>query len=216
MSRKLKFSLILTVIILLIPILIINYYLIFDRESKEPQKQEKICNIETIEFQGRKVFVISPKQGTTDLTTIYFHGGSYITQATENHWKFIQKLAIDANTTVIMPDYPLIPKYNYKDVFEMVEPLYKEIIEKVDINKLIIMGDSAGGGLALALEEKLSQEKIQIPEKTILISPWLDVRLKNSQIDEFQEKDKQLNKESLKIAGDIYSNNDDNYLISLP
>ncbi len=41
------------------------------------------------------------------------------------------------------------------------------------------MGDSAGGGLALALEEKLSQEEIEMPEKTILISPWLDTRLTN-------------------------------------
>ena len=36
----------------------------------------------------------------------------------------------------------------------MMEPLYKEIVSKVDMEKFIVMGDSAGGGLALALEEK--------------------------------------------------------------
>ena len=42
-----------------------------------------------------------------------------------------------------MPDYPLTPKHNYKDVFEMVEPLYQEIIQKIDTKNLILMGDSA-------------------------------------------------------------------------
>ena len=76
------------------------------------------------------------------------------------------------------------------------------------------MGDSAGGGMALALEEKLSQEQIEMPNKTILISPWIDLRLQNSKIDEFQKKDKQLNKDALILAGAAYSNNEDNYLVN--
>ena len=67
------------------------------------------------------------------------------------------------------------------------------------------MGDSAGGGLGLALEEKLSEENIEMPVKTILISPWLDVRLNNPKIEEVQKKDKELNKETLKLAGIAYA-----------
>lgn len=44
-----------------------------------------------------------------------------------------------------------------------------------------------------------------MPEKTILISPWLDVRLNNSEIDEVQKRDKELNKETLKLAGMAYA-----------
>ena len=92
-------------------------------------------------------------------------------EATSNHWEFIENLVDDTGATVILPDYPLTPKYNYKDVFNMVVPLYKEIQQKVDVsNELIIMGDSAGGGLSLALLEKISQEDIKMPKKTILIS----------------------------------------------
>lgn len=115
-----------------------------------------------------------------------------------------------------MPDYPLTPKYNYKDVFEMVEPLYEEITKKVDTSQLVIMGDSAGGGLALALEEKVGENDLPMPAKTILISPWLDVRLTNPQIDEVQKKDKQLNKETLKLAGIAYAGEDgiNSYLVN--
>lgn len=118
--------------------------------------------------------------------------------------------------TVILPDYPLTPKYTYKDVFNMVIPLYKEIIDKVDSNDLIVIGDSAGGGIALALMERIGAEDIDMPSKTILISPWLDVRLTNPEIDEVQKIDKELNKETLKLAGIAYAGEDgmDNYLVN--
>ena len=56
------------------------------------------------------------------------------------------------------------------------------------------MGDSAGGGLALGLEETLSLNNKQLPAKTILISPWLDTSMTNPKIDEIQPRDKVLNK----------------------
>ena len=126
------------------------------------------------------------------------------------HWKFIKNLVLDTNITVIIPDYPLTPKYTYKDVFKMVKPLYKEIIEEVKPEDLILMGDSAGGGLSLALLEEMSEENYELPGKTILISPWLDVRLENEKIDEVQKKDKELNKETLKLAGIAYAGGEEN------
>lgn len=126
------------------------------------------------------------------------------------HWKFIKNLVLDTNITVIIPDYPLTPKYTYKDVFKMVKPLYKEIIEEVKPEDLILMGDSAGGGLSLALLEEMSEENYELPGKTILISPWLDVRLENNKIEEVQKKDKELNKETLKLAGISYAGGEEN------
>lgn len=132
------------------------------------------------------------------------------------HWKFIEKIAKQTGYGVIIPDYPLTPKYTYKNVFEMVEPLYQEIIKEIEPQNLIMMGDSAGGGLALALEEKLGEENIEVPEKLILISPWLDITMTNPKIDKVQENDKDLSKEKLKIAGILYSGEKENssYLVN--
>lgn len=216
MDRKYKnFILSILILALLIPIIvIISYYFIYSRETVEPKVSEKICDIETINFKDRKVFIITPKEQKTNLTILYLHGGSYIAEATEQHWEFLQNISKDLSATVIMPDYPLAPKHNYKDVFDFLEPLYNKITEKIDLNNLIMMGDSAGGGMLLALEEKLSQEEINIPNKTILISPWLDTRLENPKISEFQDKDRQLNKDALKLAGVAYSSGNDNYLVN--
>lgn len=204
-------------VIIMISLLIIAYYMIADIETKEPKEIESTCDVKTEKFMERKIFIVTPnKVQKSNNVILYFHGGSYVAEATKNHWNFIEQLVNDTGSTVILPDYPLTPKYSYKDVFNMVEPLYKEIIEKVNTENLIIMGDSAGGGLALALEEKMCEENINMPDKTILISPWLDVRLNNPEIEEIQKKDTILNKETLKLAGIAYAGKDgiDSYLVN--
>ena len=205
-------------IIITIIVMIFGYYMIIDIETKLPQKANESCDIETKEFMSRKIFIIKPKtEQLSKKVILYFHGGAYVAEATTLHWDFLEKLANDTKSTIVMPDYPLTPKYTYKDVFNMVEPLYKEIISKVDVKNLVMMGDSAGGGITLALAEKISQNNIQLPSKTILISPWLNVTLTNEKIKEVQKNDKDLNKEKLLIAGISYARDEEgmkSYLVN--
>lgn len=205
-------------IIITIIVMIFGYYMIMDIETKIPQKANESCDIETKEFMSRKIFIIKPKtEQLSKKVILYFHGGAYVAEATTLHWDFLEKLANDTKSTIVMPDYPLTPKYTYKDVFNMVEPLYKEIISKVDVKNLVMMGDSAGGGITLALAEKISQNNIQLPSKTILISPWLNVTLTNEKIKEVQKNDKDLNKEKLLIAGISYARDEEgmkSYLVN--
>ena len=213
----LKIIIVLIALALIILSLTITYFFNIDIETKEPKQIEEKCKIDTYEFNERKVFTIKNQENRENNKYIlYFHGGSYVAKATQNHWNFLEKIVKDTGYEVIMPDYPLTPKYNYKDVYNMVEPLYKEIVEKVGKNNLIIMGDSAGGGLALGLYEKLAEDNIENPIKTILISPWLDVRLENTEIKEIEKNDNILNKEVLKLAGIAYAGEDgiNSYLVN--
>lgn len=202
---------------LVIVLAVISYYLIVDIQTKVPKEVEENCQLETEQFMGRNIFIVKPKkQEKSDIKILYFHGGSYMAEASKQHWEFIEKIVNDTRATVILPDYPLAPKYTYKDVFKMIVPFYKEVIEKVDANHLILIGDSAGGGLGLPLEEKIGEENLPMPAKTILISPWLDVRLTNPEINEVQKVDKELNKETLKLAGIAYAGDDgmNSYLVN--
>lgn len=218
MKKKIaKTALVIILIITSMLLTVAIYYLTADIQTKMPQRIDNTCNIEAKNYMGRNVFIVSPKEKQNESTKIlYFHGGSYVAEATEEHWNFIEQIVKDTKATVILPDYPLTPKYTYKDVFNMVEPMYKEIVEQVGKEKLIVMGDSAGGGLTLGLLEKIAEENIEQPKKTILISPWLDVRLTNPKIDEVQKIDTQLNKETLKLAGIAYSGVDgqNSYLVN--
>lgn len=207
MKEKILKIIVCIIVIIIVAIIIeLSYLMIADIETKLPNENSYSCLIDQKKFKNRNVFIITQKEvQKTDITILYFHGGSYMAEATEQHWTFLEKIINDTGATIILPDYPLTPKYHYKDVFNMVEPLYEEIINKVNPENLILMGDSAGGGLTLALEESLSNKSIPMPSKTILISPWLDVRLENPDIDKVQKYDKDLNKDALKLAGIAYA-----------
>lgn len=199
--------------------LIIAYFFNTDIETREPTQIIEECEIHTYEYMERNVFTVTKKnadQNDNKKYIVYFHGGSYVAEATQNHWDFLENIVKDIGYTVIMPDYPLTPKYHYQDVFHMVEPLYKEIVETVGSENVILMGDSAGGGLALGLYEKMAEEAVSLPVKTILISPWLDVRLENEKIQEIEKRDTILNKEALRVAGIAYAGNDgiNSYLVN--
>ena len=212
-----KFILGIMIIAIVAIIIIIYYFLIVDIKSNPPQEIQEEYNIKTETYQNRSVFYLTQKQGATNPYTIfYLHGGSYVSEASVGHWEFLKSIAKDTGVTIVIPDYPLAPKYNYKDVFQMLEPLYKDIIEKVGKDKLIVMGDSAGGGLALALLERAGELEMSMPKRTILISPWMDVRLNNPQIDEVQKRDSHLIKQTLIAAGIVYAGLDgiDSYLVN--
>ena len=206
-------------LIIALALAIVLHFFLSDIHSTPTKELVQTCNIKQQQYENRTVFIISPKrEKTSDTLIFYLHGGAYVAEMSKNHWNFIQSVVQDTGATVVLPDYPLTPKYNYKDVFKMIEPIYKKMIQKVKSKNIIVMGDSAGGGMALALCENLQKQEIIQPNQIILISPWLDVTLQNSKIDEVQNKDKKLKKETLKIAGIAYANGNEqelkNYLIS--
>ena len=209
---------VLMIVAIVLGIIVAGYYKFVGVESSAPSQKNYTYYIQTEKFMNRNVYIITPIGGATNNKVImYLHGGAYVAEIGGDHWNMVGRLIEDTGSTIVLPDYPLAPKYTYKDVFKMMEPLYKEVEEKVGANNLILMGDSAGGGMSLALIEKIStQNNYEIPSKTILISPWLDVRLNNPQISKVKKNDKELNKESLRLAGIAYAGDDgiDNYLVN--
>ena len=233
LSAMLKTILIVIIILITLGLISIIYLSIVDVTTKLPTHIIEKCNIEEYKFMDRNVYVVSNQEDLlennkktdknleqnteTEKIIIYFHGGAYFGEGTNKHWNFIQNVVKDTNVKVIYPDYPLAPKYMYKDVYNMVIPLYTEILNEIEnLEKeenrnieIILMGDSAGGGIALGLLEDINKKQnIRLPSETILISPWLDTRLENSKIDEIQKYDNISNKQTLKLAGITYAGED--------
>lgn len=198
-------------------VVLIIYLFKGDIKARVPGYVKKEYNLSKYEVENRPVYVMEPKEGVTnDLVIMYVHGGSYVADLEKEHWKTCGDIINQLGCTIILPDYPLTPKYNYKDTINMMEALYKKVIQQVEPSNLVVMGDSAGGGLALALVEKMGEENIAMPNQTILISPWLDVRMNNPKIAEIEENDPMLNKAALKLAGENYAGKGgiDSYLVN--
>lgn len=196
--------------ILLTILLAIMYYELRVATSGLPKDVFRYYQFKKEKFNGRDIFVISSKTPESEQkekqgkVILYLHGGSYVGELEKYHWTFFKDIINDTGATIVVPDYPLAPEHTYLQVFKFMEPLYKEIIEKINENtEFILMGDSAGAGLALALYQRNGKLNHRLPDKTILISPWLDVRMTNPEIDKI--KDPVLKKPLLKLSGKKYA-----------
>ncbi len=173
-----------------------------------PSKISQTCLVDKFQINGRNVFTLKPKnKNSTGKHILYLHGGAYVQRFNKFHWEFLAELVKRTNCTIAAPDYPLAPAYTYKESFEMVSELYKQLLPAENPDDLIILGDSAGGGFALALAQKMKNEKLNQPGQIILLSPWLDITLTNPDIKDIDPNDPFLGKESLQQAGKLYAGN---------
>lgn len=194
-----------------------NQFDLFTSPEPTPQLLSS-CSVEKSQINNNKVFTVSPKHKKEGVQRhiLYFHGGAYVKSFSRPHWDFLALLVNKTHCTITAPDYPLAPANTYKDTFAMVGKLYRDLIEKVDPGELILMGDSSGGGLALALAQLMKNEKLPQPGQIILLSPWLDLSLTNPEIKDIDPSDLFLGVEGLQLAGSAYAGDTspDYYLLS--
>ena len=143
-----------------------------------------------------------------DYIVFYNHGGAYLNDFSKFHWRLIDKIIKKTNALVIAPAYKLLPFGTYKEAFDLIVPVYKTYAEENPSKKLIVMGDSAGGGLSLALTEQFKESGIRMPDELILLSPWVDISMENPDIPEYEAKDPWLFSAGLGVcarywAGDV-------------
>ncbi|CAL1517247.1 alpha/beta hydrolase [Chitinophaga sp. MM2321] len=177
----------------------------FYNRPEPPLKISKICDIHQSKIDGFNVFTLKPKHKNSGKHILYLHGGAYTQNFQLFHWEFLSELVAQTHCTITAPDYPLAPAYTYKESFAMVTPLYKQLTETVSPADLVLMGDSAGGGFALALAQQMKLEQVSQPDQIILLSPWLDITLSNPAIEETEPIDPFLGKKKLQQAGLLYA-----------
>ena len=129
---------------------------------------------------------------------LYIHGGAYYLNFSALHWKAMTEWAKMTGCGIVAPNYPLLYQYTAKDAHSLMLQLYRQLLERFPAQRLIIAGDSAGGGFSLALTQELKADSIDLPSRLILISPWVDV---TGGDDTLQEYDTFLNNEVLRHVG---------------
>ncbi|WP_042349234.1 alpha/beta hydrolase fold domain-containing protein [Bacillus massiliigorillae] len=175
-----------------------------------PNHFYKKLNIEKKCMNDYNYYEIRPTHVSSSMHLFYLHGGGYVHKITSFHWKFLRRLVDALQCTITIPLYPLAPEHTYKHTFEFVYPLYINQVQKMANDKdIVIMGDSAGGGLALALAHYLKEMNVPQPGHIILISPWLDISLNNPEIADIEPYDFFLTKSGLIEVGRLYAGGDD-------
>ena len=130
---------------------------------------------------------------------LYIHGGAYVNNFSSRHWSAMAEWAEMTGCGMVIPNYPLLFRYTVKDAFPLMMQLYRQLQGRFPAKRIVIMGDSAGGGFSLALaQEILKKDSLDLPSRLILISPWVDVLGGD---DALQEYDTFLNNEVLRHIG---------------
>ena len=138
-------------------------------------------------------------------TVFYFHGGAYINQPNNQQTAMAARTAKETGAEVVLMVYPKEPVYNCETAYDLCLSYYLNYLDTYDCGKVVFMGDSAGGGLALGLAEVLLQEEKQGPEELILISPWVDLSMTNRELEDCLVHDPMLGIDGLRRMGEVWA-----------
>jgi len=153
------------------------------------------------EIQGRIVYTLTSKEGMGGPVIFYLHGGAYSTTFNSIHWDLFASLIQETHCVIVAPDYPLPPKAHWEDSWAMVREVYQSLPTLFPGKEVVLMGDSAGGGFALALAQSLAHIGGVEPSRLILLSPWLDISMENPGIGPMASTNPFLSAEALRISG---------------
>ena len=138
-------------------------------------------------------------------TVFYFHGGAYINQPNNQQTAMAARTAKETGAEVVLMVYPKEPMYNCETAYDLCLSYYLNYLDTYDCGKVVFMGDSAGGGLALGLAEVLMQEEKPGPEELILISPWVDLSMTNRELENYLARDPMLGIDGLRRMGEVWA-----------
>lgn len=188
-----------------------------ERTYTEPSRRlHRKHRVSQRNVNGHRVWTIEPKGDGCGKQIIYLHGGAYVNSFASQHWEFMSKLVDALGCTVTAPNYPHAPEYHVHDVFEFLLPLYLELASEAGGANVALMGDSSGGGISLALAQRLREDGLPQPGNIVLLSPWLDATLSHPEIVMIDKIDPFLGVDGLKYAGAAYARDVDpkSYLVS--
>ena len=163
-----------------------------------PEGVEFTREVKQFRIGGMQVFEVAAEDNSKPIV-LYIHGGAYYLNFSSRHWKAMAGWAETTGCGIVAPNYPLLYRYTVKDAFPLMLQLYRQLQERYSAKRIIVMGDSAGGGFSLALAQELQKtDSMDLPRRLVLISPWVDVVGGD---DALQEYDTFLNNEVLRHVG---------------
>jgi len=107
---------------------------------------------------------------------LYLHGGGYIIGSSSTHRGITGHLAKTSGCTIVTPDYRLAPEFPFPAALDDAEACWNGLLEEgFKPGQIAVAGDSAGGGLAIALAMRLRDMQKPLPASLTVFSPWVDL-----------------------------------------
>ena len=178
------------------------------REAPPPRGLTRRHDVSQRTVAGFPVWTVRPRAGASS-AALYLHGGAYLAGIAPQHWALIGRIA-DAGVRVEVPLYGLAPQHTHREAYPFLHAVWRELTADSVPGGVALAGDSAGGGLALGLVQELpADDGARLPDRLVLLSPWLDLTLGNPRIPGFERQDPWLARPGLLEAGRAWAGGDD-------
>ncbi len=122
---------------------------------------------------GFPSYTLTARRQSPRRTVVYLHGGGFVGPIDPFQVRYAARLATTLRARVVVPDYPLTPEHTWRDAHGPLVEQVQRLLEKGD--DVTLVGDSAGGGLALAVALTVRDGGGPQPSRLLLISPWVDL-----------------------------------------
>ena len=138
---------------------------------------------------------------------IYLHGGMFVLGSIEGYKAMVSHFASAFSAKILFIDYALAPEKPFPNALNDILKVYRELIHRYPDGKIIVMGDSAGGGLSATLVKMVTEEKLPMPSRVVMISPWVYLRGNTESYETRKKMDPILTKEKLMEYAGYYAAN---------
>jgi monoterpene epsilon-lactone hydrolase len=138
---------------------------------------------------------------------LYLHGGAYVVGSARAYRHFAGQIAARASAATFVADYGLAPERPFPAAYIDAQAAYRGLIAS-GLTRIALAGDSAGGGLALALvgtqSSKEGTDEVPAPAAVAVMSPWIDLLLAGDSMRSKASSDPLLSLEALSVAARLY------------
>lgn len=136
---------------------------------------------------------------------LYFHGGSYNSGSIASHRSLVANIANAGKVRALAVDYRMAPEHPFPAAVEDSLAAYRWLLENsISPDHIILAGDSAGGGLAIALLVRLRDEKLPMPRSAVCLSPWTDLTCSGDSWRANRKRDVMLDLGSIQSSAKLY------------
>lgn len=148
---------------------------------------------------------VIPAGAGSERVILYLHGGAYNAGSTRSHRALAANIAYASRARALTIDYRLAPEHPYPAALTDAFSAYQWLLESgIRPEQLVVTGDSAGGGLTIALLVALRERGIPMPAAAVVLSPWTDLTDSGESWQENAKADYMINGPKLKEAARLY------------
>jgi monoterpene epsilon-lactone hydrolase len=166
--------------------------------------------VDRVSAPGRPAERLRPPGVRTDAAVLYLHGGGYVIGSPSSHRHLAAAIARAAGVQALLLDYRLAPEHPFPAALDDALAAYQWLqTQGVAANRIIVAGDSAGGGLTMATLLALRDRKLPRPAGGVCISPWVDLTCSGASYATRASADPIVTRDGIEMMAQAYVGNGD-------